>query len=244
MLCSFALFFLGISIVLTLYIVTILWRNGKLGAGHAVSLLGISVSLATVFFTNQLQPICTYSKPITSSLTAMPPPTLIKAVTPSPSASTVTLIEQLPSVTVTVLPPVTPESQFTSTPIPPTVASTITPIQTNIPTVTNIEMDRAVYVRVEGIGAAPVTEKNEVLRERLALLAATVNAKSQLAEWISGAEIEAVTIVDQGVLTTNVIRQTVKAQVPPSRTVEERYDRKTGIAYVILEMAVDRDLIP
>ncbi|MFZ4657963.1 MAG: hypothetical protein ACOYNY_13190 [Caldilineaceae bacterium] len=99
-------------------------------------------------------------------------------------------------------------------------------------------------ISVEGIGFASDKAKNEAQRERSALLAAELDAKRKLAEWLNGAEIEAITIVDQGTLTTDVIRQTVKAKVPPFVIVQQQYEQESGTASVILEAVVERNFLP
>lgn len=197
--------------------------------------------------------------PIPTSATPTPTPTSLlptsitvllptATVTPTPTSSATETSTSLsvasPTDTVTMLPTLLPTK--TATLISPTATATafstptpmITPTSTTTATATEIVNE--VRIRVEGIGAAPDTQKNEALREQLAIQAAKVNAKAQLAEWIDGAEIESITIIDQGVLTTELIRQTIKAKVPPSTVIEQFYDRESGTAHVVLETAIDR----
>ncbi len=99
-------------------------------------------------------------------------------------------------------------------------------------------------IRVEGIGAASETVTNPTLRERSAFLAAEVDAKRKLAEWITGAVIESLTIVDQGVVTTDTIRQTVKATVPASKVIAQHYYSETGTATITLELVINKASLP
>jgi hypothetical protein len=99
--------------------------------------------------------------------------------------------------------------------------------------------ERPIRIQAEGIGAASPNVTNPALRERSALLAAELDAKRNLAQWVDGAEIESVTVVEQGTLTTDVIRQTVKATVPGTTMIAKQYDSVTGTARVTLEMIID-----
>ena len=71
-------------------------------------------------------------------------------------------------------------------------------------------------------------------------MAAELDAKRHFAEWISGAQIESVTIVTNGVFSTDEIRQVVKATVPAAERIAEDFDEATGIAYVTLEWFIKR----
>lgn len=101
-----------------------------------------------------------------------------------------------------------------------------------------------VRILVEGFGVAPDSLTDPTRRQRSAILAAEVDAKRKLAEWIAGSEIEAVTLVDQGAVTTDTIRLTVQARVPAARTVAQHYDAATGAATVQLELIVDSTIPP
>ncbi len=154
--------------------------------------------------------------------------------------------------------PVTSLPTFTATSIPPTDAATTTSISINTPVsltstseptpevfiVENTStplpaVNSAVRIVVEGFGVAPNTLTDPVRRERAAILAAEVDAKRKLAEWIAGAQIEAVTVVSQGTLVTDVIRQIVQAKVPAPTIIQQEYDSATGHAYVTLELVVE-----
>lgn len=88
------------------------------------------------------------------------------------------------------------------------------------------------------MGLAPANESNAAKRERSALLAAEVDAKRKLAEWIDGDYIEAVTIVGAGEVLTDEIRVIVKAKLPGTTVVEQRYDAAAGVGWVTVEMIV------
>lgn len=102
----------------------------------------------------------------------------------------------------------------------------------------------AVRIVVKGFGVAPDTLTDPAQRERAAILAAEVDAKRKLAEWLAGAQIEAVTVVSQGTVVTDVIRQTVQARVPSPNTIQQEYDNLTGHAYVTLELLINEKLSP
>ena len=72
-------------------------------------------------------------------------------------------------------------------------------------------------------------------------MAAEVDAKRKLAEWIAGAELESVTIVAEGTVITDTIRVTLKAKLPPRTTiVAQRYDAVAGVARVTVEMVLSK----
>jgi len=95
-----------------------------------------------------------------------------------------------------------------------------------------------VRIQAQGMGLAPASESNPAKRERSALLAAEVDAKRKLAEWIDGAYVEAVTIVGDGAVLTETIRLLVKAKLPGTTVVEQRYDAAAGVGWVTVEMVV------
>lgn len=152
-----------------------------------------------------------------------------------------TLTFTLPPPTETATPvPATPLPTNTQTPtstlVPPTKVPTAEAASTPLPTTSS-----EVRITVDGMGAAPDTLTDPGRRERAAILAAEVDAKRKLAEWIAGAQIEAVTIVSQGTLVTDTIRQTVQARVPAPKTIQQNYDSATGTAHVILELVIDEE---
>jgi len=96
----------------------------------------------------------------------------------------------------------------------------------------------AVRIVAEGFGLAPATATNPAWRERAAVMAAEADAKRKLAEWLAGAEVESVTIVSEGVVITDTIREVVRARLPDTRTVDSQYNAATGVAHVTVEMVV------
>jgi hypothetical protein len=82
--------------------------------------------------------------------------------------------------------------------------------------------------------------ENAAFRERSAFLAAEIDAKRKLAEWIAGAELESVTIVAEGTVITDTIRLTVKAKLPGTTIVAQSYDAVAGVARVTVEMVLSK----
>lgn len=130
----------------------------------------------------------------------------------------------------------------TNTPVP-TKAATATAQPTKTPTYTPTAIPAISdsIIHVEGIGLAPEAQTNPAQRRRSAVLAAEVDAKRKLTEWVSGSEIDSITIVEQGVLTVDTIREVLSGKVPRHKRVEEHYDDSSGVATVILELVISAD---
>ena len=90
-----------------------------------------------------------------------------------------------------------------------------------------------------GMGYPASWAKNAAQRKQSALLAAELDAKRNLAEWLSGVDIEAVTVVTEGVVTQDEIRQSVQAHLERVQILSQIYDEKSGQATVelILELS-------
>lgn len=86
--------------------------------------------------------------------------------------------------------------------------------------------DTATLVRivVDVVGFAKQDEPYSAHRRDKALLTAKKDANRNFALWKEGAELEAITIVEQGELTTDVIREVVRARVFPGKIIEQTYD--------------------
>jgi hypothetical protein len=91
---------------------------------------------------------------------------------------------------------------------------------------------------VTGIGLAPEGESNRTRREQSALRSAQLVADRNFVQWVNGAELESVTIVEQGTLTTDEIREIVRGRVFGGTVIEEKYDDITGTAEVTMEYTV------
>jgi type IV secretory pathway VirB10-like protein len=100
--------------------------------------------------------------------------------------------------------------------------------------------DQTIRITARGTGLPSPTATDSAMRRRTAIMAAELDAKRHFAEWISGAQIESVTIVTNGVFSTDEIRQVVKATVPAAERIAEDFDEATGIAYVTLEWFIKR----
>lgn len=138
----------------------------------------------------------------------------------------------------TEMPSVTPELAATAISTPtPTDAPAEIPQPPTLTPVSHVTTGAAQII-VEGVGAAPDSLTNSALRERAAYQAAEVDAKRKLVEWADGAEIESVTIVEQGTLIIDTIRSYVKAEVPASTIISKKFDPVTGTAWVTLEVRV------
>ncbi len=122
--------------------------------------------------------------------------------------------------------------------LPPTPTSTATVTPTPQPTATPQPMVQ-VRITTTGVGFASESQTNEARRKQSALLAAQKDANRNLVLWKDGAELEAVTIVDQGEVTTDTIREEVRARVFAGTVIEQSYDNTTGMAEVTVEYVVE-----
>lgn len=118
------------------------------------------------------------------------------------------------------------------------VASLLLPSYFGVTAETINDIDKTIVIRVEGIGGASKSVENAVLRERSAILAAETDAKRKVAEWLKGADIDAVTVVNQGEISTDVIKTVVRGKVPGTNTIKKVYDPESATASVIVEFEV------
>jgi hypothetical protein len=89
-------------------------------------------------------------------------------------------------------------------------------------------------VQIVGYGYPPDTLANAGQRRAAALLAAELDAKRKLVEWLAGADIEAVTVVEEGEVTADVIRREIQAHLRGVTIVQQVYDEASGQAEVTL----------
>ena len=99
-------------------------------------------------------------------------------------------------------------------------------------------------VHATGVGYAATWANNAAQRESSALLAAEMDAKRNLLAWTNGVEIEAVTVVNQGKVEIDVIRQVVKGHLQGVTIVSQRYDDTTRQAQVTVMIALDPSDLP
>ena len=123
--------------------------------------------------------------------------------------------------------------------LPPTPTPMPTAPPTPEPTVTPQPMVR-VQVLMTGVGFASESQTNEARRKQSALLAAQKDANRNLVLWRDGADLEAVTIVDQGEVQTDRIRdEIVRTRVRSGTIIEQSYDDATKMAQVTIEYMVE-----
>lgn len=162
---------------------------------------------------------------------------------PTPDISTKTVIIHpinTPSIP-TLLKTITPTQSSTNTtqPIPTNAHPNSRARDALTPTTNSIANITLLRIQANGRGLVAPTATNLPMRERSALLAAELDAKRKLAEWSEGAEIESVTIVEQGIVSTDTIRQTIKAKIPGATVIDERYDDSSGVANITLEIILE-----
>jgi hypothetical protein len=71
-------------------------------------------------------------------------------------------------------------------------------------------------------------------RRAAALRAAELDAKRKLAEWLTGAEIEAVTVIEASTVMTDEVRMTVQAHLRGVTILHQTYSAASGQAEVTL----------
>lgn len=124
-------------------------------------------------------------------------------------------------------------------PLSPTPTPTATASPTPEPTVTP---QPTVQVRVImiGVGFASESQTNEARRKQSALLAAQKDANRNLVLWRDGADLDSVTIVDQGEVQTDRIREEIiRTRVRSGTVISQSYDNTTGEAQVTVEYVVE-----
>lgn len=186
-----------------------------------------------------LTPTATTTPPATAAATDTPTTAPTPSPTPSPKATVTSEPTASPMATAMVIPTRTPV--LTATLVVERAEQAMTPSPAPPPSVATSDNGKPGVARilVEGFGVAPAALTDPTRRQRSAIQAAEVDAKRKLAEWIAGALVEAVTLVDQGTVTTDTVRLTVQARVPAARTVTQSYDAATGTATVQIELIVD-----
>jgi hypothetical protein len=85
---------------------------------------------------------------------------------------------------------------------------------------------------IQGVGFPPESMTNPAQRRQAALLAAPMDAKRNLAVWLAGEDIEAVTIVENHQVSSDDIRREVSAWLVGVRILREEYDEASGQATV------------
>lgn len=96
-----------------------------------------------------------------------------------------------------------------------------------------------VRITITGVGFARSNESNAARRNQSALLAAQKDANRNFILWRDGADLAAVTIVEQGEVTTDTIRVEIKkTRVRSGKILEQSYDDTTGMAQVTVEYIV------
>jgi|GEM_PF-2704507 len=93
-------------------------------------------------------------------------------------------------------------------------------------------------VTIQGVGFPPQSMTNLAQRRQSALLAAQMDAKRNLAVWLAGEDIEAVTIVENNQVTSDEIRREVSAWLVGVRILREAYDEVSGQATVEIAPAL------
>jgi len=71
-----------------------------------------------------------------------------------------------------------------------------------------------------------------------------LDAKAALVEWINGADIQAVTIINQGQVETKVIRQVVEGHLRGAVVVSQSYDDSARVAEVTVMVAIEPSELP
>lgn len=123
--------------------------------------------------------------------------------------------------------------------LPPTPTPTATATPTPEPTATPQPMVQ-VRIIMTGVGFASESQTNEARRKQSALLGAQKDANRNFVLWRDGADLEAVTIVDQGEVTTDRIRdEIVRTRVRSGTIIEQSYDDATRMAQVTIEYVVE-----
>ena len=91
---------------------------------------------------------------------------------------------------------------------------------------------------IRGYGFPPESMTNPAQRRQAALLAAQMDAKRNLAVWLAGEDIEAVTIVENNQVASDEIRREVSAWLVGVRILSEEYDEASGQATVEIAPAL------
>lgn len=139
-----------------------------------------------------------------------------------------------PSVAPTMLAPATPTLLPTATSAPQSVAT-----PTTLMAFSTLTSTVEVHIIVTGVGLAPSTETDLVGRERAAIRAAEIVAENDFAQWMAGAHLDSVIVVERGTVKEDIIRKTLTATIHElGNTIKQEYDNNTGIAQVKVEYVV------
>lgn len=106
------------------------------------------------------------------------------------------------------------------------------------PTPANAAPTAPFQLTIRGYGFPPESMTNPAQRRQAALLAAQMDAKRNLAVWLAGEDIEAVTIVENNQVASDEIRREVSAWLVGVRILSEEYDEASGQATVEIAPAL------
>lgn len=130
----------------------------------------------------------------------------------------------------------TPAAESAPTATPSTAAPTADSTATPVPVAPAPAAPFQVTIR--GYGFPPESMTNPAQRRQAALLAAQMDAKRNLAVWLAGEDIEAVTIVENNQIASDEIRREVNAWLVGVRILSEEYDEASGQATVEIAPAL------
>lgn len=99
---------------------------------------------------------------------------------------------------------------------------------------------KSTMIQVKGVGLSSIHNLSAVVKERSSILAASLDAKRKLAEWLKGNQIENVTIVNNQRVSSDTIRSYVQAHIGQVKMVNEKYNPIDGSSIVILEMKINK----
>lgn len=132
----------------------------------------------------------------------------------------------------------TQESTMSTSPeASPTGKSDTTPVAS---------LQQSVQIRAVGVGGVDESyHSNESIRQQAAYRAAESDAMRRLTEWLGGAEVTGLTIINRGTIMTDTIKIILlNEKVPSHKTIQQSYDAETNTATVILEQIVSPDMNP
>lgn len=111
----------------------------------------------------------------------------------------------------------------------------VTHINPNIP---QYPRKGKIVVRACGIGAASSNITNPTLAKRAALIAAKADAKRNLSAWINGENLEAVTVITDGMFTRDQIVETFRGHIRGAKVLSQQYN-DDGTVEVQMEIELD-----
>ena len=133
-----------------------------------------------------------------------------------------------------------------STPMPPPTNAVSTtevaiPTESDVesPTSTSAPVIEEVSITIRGVGLASETEPDPSIRRRSAIRSAELAADLNYAEWVSGVQLEAVTVRQNSTITEDKIREAISKTVQlPCQIMEENYDDEIREAEIFMECIV------